>query len=158
MGLRFGIAALIFGVAFGVRVTAGNDSRPSPQKTTRDKVYSKEQAERGATLYTKQCERCHDPAKVPEGKKPGPPTIGPKFLDTWQDRTLGELFSTIFTTMPSDGATVLSVDETLDAVAHLLKANGFPEGTTPLKNDEAMKAIVIVKSPVGQKSEVKSQK
>jgi hypothetical protein len=60
--------------------------------------------------------------------------------------------------MPSDGATVLSVDETLDAVAHLLKANGFPEGTTPLKNDEAMKAIVIVKSPVGQKSEVKSQK
>jgi cytochrome c5 len=158
MGLRFAIAALIFGVAFGVRVTAGSGDSPSPQKTTRDKVYSKEQAARGATLYTKQCERCHDPAKVPEGKKPGPPTIGPKFLDTWQDRTLGELFSTIFTTMPSDGATVLSADDTLDAVAHLLKANGFPEGTTPLKNDDAMKGIVIVKNPAGQRAEGKGQR
>ena len=39
----------------------------------------------------------------------------------------------------------LTADQTLDAVAHLLKANGFPEGTAPLKNDDAMKAIVIVK-------------
>ena len=28
---------------------------------------------------------------------------------------------------------------------YLLQANGFPEGTTPLKNDAAMKAVVIVK-------------
>jgi cytochrome c5 len=159
MGLRFAIAALVFGVAFGVRVTAGNGESPlGLQKTTRDKVYSKEQAARGATLYAKHCERCHDPAKVPEGKKPGPPTIGPKFLDAWQDRNLGELFSTIFTTMPSDGSTTLSVDETLDAVAHLLKANGFPEGATPLKNDDEMKAVVIVKNPAGQRSEVKGQR
>jgi cytochrome c5 len=159
MGLKFGVAALIFGVVFGVRVTAGSgDSPHGPQKTTRDKVYSKEQAARGATLYAKHCERCHDPAKVPEGKKAGPQTIGPKFLDAWQDKNLGELFSTIFTTMPSDGSVALSADEALDAVAHLLKANGFPEGTTPLKNDDTLKAIIIVKSPAGQRSEVKSQR
>ena len=129
-------------------VTSANSVASTPghaQKTTRDKLYTKEQAARGETLYVKHCERCHNPAKVPEGKKPGPPTIGAKFLETWADRTLGELFSTLYTTMPSDGTATLSVEESLDATAYLLKANGFPEGTTPLKNDDAMKNAVIVK-------------
>jgi mono/diheme cytochrome c family protein len=134
---------VIFGViALGIIVTAASGQT---QKTTRDKLYSKEQAARGEALYLKHCERCHNPAKVPEGKKPGPPTIGAKFLETWADRTLGELFSTIYTTMPSDGTVTLTVDESLDAVAYLLKANGFPEGTAPLKNDDTMKNAVIVK-------------
>jgi cytochrome c5 len=115
------------------------------QKTARDKVYSKEQAARGADVYVKYCEKCHDPDKLPEGKKPPPPVMGEKFRDTWQDRTLGELYTLILTTMPSDASTVLTPDQTLDVMAHLLKANQYPEGTAPLKNDDAMKAIVIVK-------------
>ena len=116
-----------------------------PQKTTKDKLYTKEQSTRGAAVFAKLCERCHIPEKVPTGKKPDPPVIGVKFLETWQDRTLGELFATIYTTMPSDGSATLTTDQTVDLVAHLLQANGFPEGTTPLKNDDAMKAVVIVK-------------
>jgi len=142
MGLKFGIAAVLFCAALGVRV-AGFD--PGAQQTTRDKVYAKAQATRGAELYAKHCERCHDPAKVPEGKKPGPPTVGPKFMEVWLDRTLGELFGSILNTMPSDGSMVLTTDQTIDLVAHLLQLNGFPEGQTPLKNDDAMKAITIVK-------------
>ena len=145
MGLKFVVAALVLGAAISLRASAEISGTVSSQKTVKDKVYSKEQAERGAALSAKHCDRCHDPAKVPEGKKPGPPTVGTKFLETWQDKTLGELFATIFTTMPSDGSMALTADETLDAVAHILKANGFPEGTAPLKNDDAMKAIVIVK-------------
>jgi mono/diheme cytochrome c family protein len=145
MGLKFVVAALVLGAAISIRASAEISSPLDLQKTVKDKVYSKEQATRGAALYAKHCERCHDPAKVPEGKKPGPPTIGAKFLETWQDKTLGELFATIFTTMPSDGSMALTADETLDSIAHILKANGFPEGTAPLKNDDAMKAIVIVK-------------
>lgn len=147
MGLKFGLAAtLLFGVAFGVRVMAGPPGATTVgQKTTRDKVYTKEQAARGAEIYGKFCDKCHDPAKVIEGKKPAPPTIGAKFIDTWQDRTLGELFTTILTTMPSDQSMILTTDQTLDVLAHLLKANEFPEGTTALKNDDAMKGIVIVK-------------
>ena len=115
------------------------------QKTTKDKLYTKEQSTRGAAVFEKLCERCHIPEKVPTGKKPDPPVVGAKFLETWQDRTLGELFATIYTTMPSDGSATLTTDQTVDLVAHLLQANGFPEGTTPLKNDDAMKAVVIVK-------------
>jgi cytochrome c5 len=117
----------------------------APQKTVRDKVYTKEQAARGAELYGSQCAKCHDPDKLPEGKKPPPPIVGAKFKDTWQDRTLGELYTLVLTTMPSDGSAVLTSDQTLDLLAHLLKLNEYPEGTAPLKNDDAMKAIVIVK-------------
>jgi len=93
----------------------------------------------------KYCEKCHTPEKVPEGKKPGPAISGPKFLEAWADRTVGELFATIRDTMPSDGAVTLTQDQVLDAVAHILQSNGFPDGPAPLKNDDQMKTAVIVK-------------
>ena len=147
MGVRFTVAAALFCAVFVARANGapGLQTRGLDQKTTRDKVFDKAQATRGGELYVKHCERCHDPAKVPEGKKPGPPTVGPKFIETWMDRPLGELFGSILNTMPSDGSMVLTADQTVDLVAHLLQLNGFPEGTAPLKNDDAMKAIVIVK-------------
>ncbi len=147
MGVKFVAAALLV-AATTLGVVSLDASKRLPrsfQKTTRDKIFTKDQADRGAQLYVKHCERCHTPDKVPAGKKPGPPVAGEKFLATWADRTLGELFDTIHNTMPSDGSAVLTVDESLDSLANILKQNGFPEGPTPLKNDEAMKAIVIVK-------------
>jgi len=157
MGLRIGAAAVVvLATAIGVRAAAFSavEARPA-QQTTRDKVFAKAQATRGSDLYAKHCDRCHDPAKVPPGKKPGPPTIGPKFIETWQDRTLGELFGSILNTMPSDGSITLTADQTLDVVAYMLQANGFPDGPTDLKNDDATKEIVIVK---GQRAEGKVQR
>ena len=159
MGVRAATLALAlaFGTAYGIRLTAYGAAsetsvsvgrRPyalSHQKTTKDGLYSKDQADRGAQLYVKFCEKCHTPEKVPEGKKPGPPVSGDKFIDTWRDRTVGELFDTILNTMPSDGTATLTADQALDCTAHILKANGFPEGKAPMKNDDAMKTAVIVK-------------
>jgi mono/diheme cytochrome c family protein len=149
-GSALAAALVIFGVAIGTHAPASAGAAsavPGSQQTTRDKLFTKEQAARGAELYAKHCDRCHDPAKVPPGKKPGPPTTGPKFIETWQDRTLGELFGSILNTMPSDGSITLTPEQTLDVVAHILQANGSPAGATALKNDDAMKAIVIVKGP-----------
>ena len=159
MGVRIATALLLFGAALGARGVAGSGTSgtvgsgaPAPgdlvsvhQQTTRDKVYAKEQATRGADVYVKYCERCHTPEKVLPGKKPGPPVQGQKFFDAWQDRPLGELFDAIFNTMPSDGSAVLTPDQTLDVVAYILQLNGFPEGPAPLKYDAAMKAIIIAK-------------
>jgi mono/diheme cytochrome c family protein len=114
------------------------------QRTTRDKVYAKEQAKRGGDQYDRACARCHDPAKVEPGKKPGPPLIGEKFVETWKDRTLGELLTLIQLTMPNDGSAVLNADETADVVAYILSANGYPEGTAPLKAGGATDEIKIV--------------
>jgi len=150
MGVKFGAAALL------LAAVASRASFPQPlpgettpgsafQKTAKDGLYSAEQATRGGELYVKYCEKCHTPEKVPEGKKPGPPIAGDKFLDTWRDRTVGELFDTILNTMPSDGSATLTADQALDSTAHILKANGFPAGKTPMKNDDAMKTALIVK-------------
>jgi mono/diheme cytochrome c family protein len=154
MGVRIWAAAFLaaFGSAYGLRLTAYETAYVSrtpydvrQQKTTKDGLYAAEQATRGGELYVKHCERCHTPEKVPEGKKPGPPIVGDKFLDTWRDRTVGELFDTILNTMPSDGSATLTAEQALDSTAHILKVNGFPAGKTPMKNDDAMKTAVIVK-------------
>lgn len=133
-------AALVLCAVGGALRLAGQTPR-----TTRDKVYSKAQADRGEKQYAQVCASCHDPAKVPAGKKPGPPVVGDKFLDKWKDRSLGELLETIETTMPNDGSAVLTADDTADLVAYILQANGFPDGPSPLKSGAAAKDIVIVK-------------
>lgn len=115
------------------------------QKTTKDKVYTKEQAARGEKQYTSVCATCHDPAKVPAGKKPAPELIGDKFLSTWDGRTLGELQDQILTTMPNDGSVVLTEDQTADLVAYILQANKQPEGTAELKYGASSKDVVIKK-------------
>ncbi len=144
MGLRIGAAALVLGLAIVVRMEAVSLD-PAFQKTTKDGLYSKEQATRGAAQYVKFCEQCHTPEKVPANKKPAPVLTGPKFLEAWLDRPLGELYGTIFDTMPSDGSTTLTPEQALDAVAYILQINGYPDGPTPLKNDAAMKSAMIVK-------------
>jgi mono/diheme cytochrome c family protein len=150
MGVKAGAAALLL-VAIASRVSFpqafSGETMPGLvfQKTVKDGLYSAEQATRGAELYVKHCERCHTPEKVPAGKKPGPPIVGDKFLDTWRDRTVGELFDTILNTMPSDGSLTLTAEQALDSTAHILKANGFPTGKAPMKNDDAMKSALIVK-------------
>ena len=149
MGVRLVAAGLVLAAAVGVRPLNGAAPSIAPhqdqKKTTRDGIYAKEQAARGAEIYVKHCQRCHDLDKVPEGKKPGPRVVGDEFFKVWQDRTLGELFGIILNTMPSDGTAFLDEPQTLDVLARLLQMNGFPEGEAPLKYDDGMKAVVIVK-------------
>jgi mono/diheme cytochrome c family protein len=130
------VAALLSGVA--ARATA-------PQKSTQDKIYTKAQAARGEKQYATICATCHDPAKVPEGKKPAPPLVGDAFLTKWDGRTLGELQDQILTTMPNDGSVVLTEDQTADLVAYILQANKQPDGTADLKYGASSKDIVIKK-------------
>ncbi len=115
------------------------------QKTTQDKIYSKDQAARGQQLFATVCATCHDPTKVGPGKKPAPPLVGEKFLATWDGRTVGELSDQILNNMPSDGSVVLTEDQTADLVAYILQASGMPDGPTALKYGENSKAVVIKK-------------
>lgn len=114
------------------------------QRTSRDRVFSKAQAARGADIYTKRCAMCHDPAKVPAGKKAGPVLVGERFLTEWEGKTVGAVLETTFMTMPNDGSLPLSEEETADVISYVLQANGFPDGADDLKF-AAGKDIVIVK-------------
>jgi cytochrome c len=118
---------------------------PGTKRTTMDKVYTKDQAAKGEAQYLKVCASCHDPAKVPAGKKPAPPLSGEKFLDKWKDKSLVELITLIATTMPDDASVVLTDDEAADQVAYILKMNNFPDGPARLPSGEGAKDIIIVK-------------
>ena len=109
-------------------------ARAGEQKTTRDKVYSKAQAERGEKMFAKVCASCHDPEiKLPPGKEKGPVLIGERFATEWSGKPLNGLLETTLLTMPNDGSAVLSEAETADVIAYILKANGHPEGAADLK-------------------------
>jgi mono/diheme cytochrome c family protein len=127
------------GVAGGV-ARAGEE----PQKTSRDKVYSKAQADRGSKTFAKVCAACHDPAKLDPKKEKGPELIGEKFIEQWSGKPLSEVMEITLLTMPNDGSAVLSEDETADVIAYILQANGHPEGEADLKY-AAGKDIVIAK-------------
>ena len=134
-------------IAVACLLAAATSLRAAQDKkvTVKDKVYSAAQAAKGEKQYTQVCVTCHDPAKVAPGKKAAPPLIGPKFLDEWADRTLGELMTKIVTTMPDDGSAVLTDADGAALVAYILKQNGFPDGPNDLKTGDASKDIVIVK-------------
>ena len=114
------------------------------QKTTKDQIYSKAQATRGEATYTKLCQNCHDPEKVPAGKKAAPPLKGDKFFAEWETRSLADFLEIIMTTMPNDGSAELTKEQTADVVAYIIHANGQPAGSADLKYD-AGKDIVIAK-------------
>jgi mono/diheme cytochrome c family protein len=142
-----GSALLLFTTA--AVASSSSDRRPvrvsDGQKTTKDGVYTKAQADKMAETYGKVCANCHDPAKVPEGKKPAPALVGDAFFDSWKDRTVGELMTTIRLTMPNDGSMTLTAEEAADVTAYILQMNKLPEGKEPLKNDDGAKKTVIVK-------------
>lgn len=140
-----GVTLVVFLIAFATALTRASTTSDQ-ERTTKDKIYSKEQAARGAALFAKTCAPCHDASKKTPDKTPGPPLVGTgsMFVDNWKDHTIGEIFTTILTTMPNDGSAVLTESDTADLVAHLLQANGYPEGPDALKFDAAAKTIKIV--------------
>ena len=105
-----------------------------------DGVYTATQADRGKAAYARHCSRCHgeDPANSRN------PLSGDRFAEHWESRTLADLFHRIRDTMPpGEASTVRAVDK-LDALAYLLRQNGFPEGGAELPSDaDALAAIQI---------------
>jgi mono/diheme cytochrome c family protein len=142
----FGPGWLLFGVAglLLCTVTLAARQTQTPARTTKDGVYTKEQATAGQATFDKFCASCHlfKPGDKPS---PNPDLAGEAFLTTWTGRTVKELQTIILTTMPNDGSMVLTPAQTVDVVAYLLQQNGFAPGTRPLPDGDAAAAITIAK-------------
>ena len=137
---------MIVGAA-GATSAVGNP--PPAQRELREGVYTKAQAERGATVYSNDCLRCHgeDLETARGGTEygiPSPPLAGPAFLDHWKGKTLEALFTFIRMTMPKNVSAKLTPKEYADVLAFLLQQNGFPAGPSELLSDTGpLKAIAI---------------
>ena len=95
-------------------------------------VYTEEQAKRGKEAYLNLCKSCHNPS------------TGDAFSGRWAGKTLFELFTYIYETMPDNNPRTVDEVSNADIIGYLMQATGMPVGTrdVPVAAD-SLKAIRI---------------
>src|ERR1043165_1530427 len=96
-------------------------------------VYTTAQAQRGQTLYQKECASCHGETL---GGLLAPPLTGDDFVAAWSKEPLSELPGKIRNTMPQTAPGRMSAQQTADIVAYILQASKYPAGPAELRADE----------------------
>lgn len=105
-------------------------------------VYTDVQAARGAATFNKECASCHGAGL--EGDGAAPALAGSEFLNNWNGTTVGDLLDRIRISMPPGNPSSVPTDAKADIIAHVLKTNKFPAGSTEIGKDlEALKQIKI---------------
>lgn len=128
------LALVALGLALGMAAAQGRSS-------TRDGVYTDEQAARGLAAYKTSCASCHGQSLEGSGAA-NPPLAGSDFTGNWSGQTLNDLFDKIQTMMPADHPGTLSRATNAAIVAYILKMNKLPAGKNELPtNAEALKQI-----------------
>jgi mono/diheme cytochrome c family protein len=108
-------------------------------------VYSDAQSARGQSISEKSCESCHG-MKL-SGSDIGPTLVGDFFTSNWVDRSVGDLYEKIHTTMPADAPGTLSPAQTADVIAYIFKLNNFPAGANDLGSESAALNGVKIAKP-----------
>jgi S-disulfanyl-L-cysteine oxidoreductase SoxD len=106
-------------------------------------VYTQDQAKRGEALYKQQCATCHGDMLEGNGqteraqslKRILPPLSGDVFMGDWNRRPLSDLFDKIRRTMPRDDPGKITLEQSADILAYMLKFDGFPAGKAELPAD-----------------------
>jgi mono/diheme cytochrome c family protein len=138
--MRIRIAVLIVMGAWGI--AAGHAVVRGQQKSVWDGVFSTEQADRGAAAYKESCSECHGGDLMGDGFAPA--LTGADFKSNWNDLSVGDLFERIRISMPSADPSSVTPAAKADIVAHILKFNEYPAGTTELEpKTELLKQIKI---------------
>jgi mono/diheme cytochrome c family protein len=131
-------ACAVLFTAFGLHATLS-----ARAQTAADGVYTEAQAMRGAALYEEQCGPCHGADKTGVADL-FPALAGDSFVMIWQERSVGELFEKISTTMPALDPGSLAPEQVADLVADMLSSSKYPAGATALGSEvEALKGITI---------------
>ena len=150
--LAFAATYVVSGFSRTVAVVSGGPIRlkpdpthlatPQAARTTKDAVFTAEQARRGEVLYQFICATCHGPAL--SGIEAAPPLAGTTFSASWSGAPVSDLFERIRISMPQDKPGSLGRQQAADVVAYILSFNKAPAGPTELPGDaDVLKAITI---------------
>ena len=117
-------------------VTAVATSAQAPSKTTNDGVYTAAQADRGKKTFNEKCSGCHEPSRF----------SGDAFLESWNNKTMKDIWDVASGTMPEDNPGSLKQQEYADILSYFLSLNEYPTGDAELQPGAApMAAIKIEK-------------
>jgi len=99
--------------------------------------YTPAQAASGAAVYAANCAQCH--GQNLEGGA-GPPLSGEnlKTLSKSTKLTVGDLFTFMSQQMPMNAPASLRPDQYAAIMAYILKRNGYPPGSAPLRYASAL--------------------
>ncbi|MDY6983541.1 MAG: PQQ-binding-like beta-propeller repeat protein, partial [Pseudomonadota bacterium] len=112
------------------------------QDSTRDGIYTMQQAQAGASLYVQSCIECH--GATLRGSEAGPALVGAQFWTKWEGMNLAALFQITASTMPVNNPNGFSPQQYANLIALILQQNGLPAGQTPLAdNAGALVAITL---------------
>ena len=122
---------------------AAHDEIGIQQRGVWDGIFTVAQADAGKQSAGR-CQGCHG-ADL-NGTDRAPALKGAAFLANWEDGSVNRLFLKIRDTMPPGNTDAFSPEVKLNIVAHLLRENGFPAGSTELTaNADVLDALQITK-------------
>ena len=128
-------------------------SKPNDNKnslTIDSGIYSIEQANKGALIYSNHCANCH--GKDLHGSEGGTALTGDRFIGKWIDKSLKELFTLTKMTMPKANPQSLNDEEYIATLAYIISMNGYSEGKNVLKAElAALSKIKIITSPAASR-------
>lgn len=144
--MKLRIAFLILAAVWTAGVTQsslGAQAAAAPAaRTVWDGVYTDAQAERGAAVYKSACSECHGADLAGDGFAPA--LTGSEFAGNWNELSVGDLFERIRISMPPTGPSTVTPAQKADIVAHMMKFNKYPAGTTELESKtDVLKLIKI---------------
>ena len=123
-------------------LAAGSPTQAQAEAGIWDGVYTEQQATRGAATYLEVCAGCH--GEDMRGDSNSPSLVGMSFMFLWEERSLGELFASIQTTMPPTNPNSLPSDSYLDILAYIMQANKFPAGQDKLSAEPGRQDRILI--------------
>ena len=119
-------------LALALLAVAGAAEAAAP-RTTRDRIYSAAQADRGKQVYQAVCVQCHA-LEFYRGEA----------MKSWSGGSLADLYDALSVKMPQSNPGSLKRRQYLDILAYILALNGMPAGEQELPAAAAeLKAIRI---------------
>ena len=116
---------------------------PADSRSVWDGVYTRQQAQRGESIYGHICASCHGEKLTGKESEDSPALTGPDFEEEWKGRTVGDLFRKILRKMPQDNPGKLSPQESVDLTAYILNFNNYPAGKAELPPQN--EALVLIR-------------
>lgn len=114
----FARCCTLAGIALAIAVaTSASGAQAQATRSTRDRVYTEAQAERGKQVFNEKCIDCH--------------TAG-MWGNDWNTRTAADVYDFVFQNMPEQAPGSLTGQQVVDILAFFMQGAELPAGQTEL--------------------------